>query len=78
MAETSVSWLFRSLATRIMSALPPRKGATTALSLNTIRAVGREKRANRIPVARAKPMRPRRASTATTALAAVPCGVMRP
>ena len=50
-AETSLSWLLRSLARRNISARPPRNGATTAERLKTSCAVGpreaREEQAGR-------------------------------
>ena len=73
-----MSWLLRSLATRNINARPPRKGATTALSLNVTWGVGREKRENRIPVTSAKPIRPTSASSAETRLAAKPFGLRAP
>jgi hypothetical protein len=59
-----------------MKAVMSLYGAITATSLRISCADGREKRAKRIPVIRAKPIRPESASMATRELAAVPCGVI--
>ena len=57
-----------------MNPQPPRYGATTALSANRSFACGLAKRAKDRPVAMATLSRPRRASMATSTLAARPRG----
>ena len=78
MADTSSSWFVRWLAMRNMSAEAPSNGAITACRENRMRASGREKRANRMPVTSARPMRPNSASTVTSTCAGRLRGLMVP
>ena len=59
---------------RNMNAVMPRYGATTRATLNITAAVGREKRANRIPVPSANDSRPTSDSTVITKCGAIPFG----
>ena len=59
-------------------ALLPRKGATTARRLKIICAVGREKRANTMPVIIAKPIKPTSDSMVTRMFAAMLFGLILP
>ena len=78
LASSSTSWFDRPLVMRNMNAVLPRYGATTARSLNSTAAVGREKREKRIPVPSAKISSPTSDSAVMTKCAGMPFGVTLP